>query len=403
MIVENISLEQKTLFSLLAHNLFSVPLELDSNVDWKGVAKEAKVQSVFGVAFSNYKELPLEQELESKVKAVLMKGTLANVACIKNHTYLHELMTENNIPYCAVKGAVSASFYPEMLGRTMGDVDFYVHQSDLEKALRIFEKEGFARDKSNHPSHIALRNGNQHFEMHFNPVAYREGWVGDMLKEYWSNIREKAVIYESRLATFYGPSLFHHGLILLTHLQHHLFREGVGLRHFCDWALFAASLSNEEFLTIFEQPLKKIGLFRLAQLLSLGAVKYIGMPYQEWMGDDYETAEELLGDILYGGNFGRKDRRRAYEGMLIKDRATGNEKKGRLSRLIASLNEMVGYRWKIAKKIPLLYPVGWVYFTIRYLIRVIAGKRKMNLIDNYLKSEKRNQKYEKIKAFEPEE
>ena len=190
---------------------------------------------------------------------------------------------------------------------------------------------------------------------------------------------------------------------MLTHLQHHLFREGVGLRHFCDWALFAASLSNEEFLTIFEQPLKKIGLFRLAQLLSLGAVKYIGMPYQEWMGDNYETAEELLEDILYGGNFGRKDRRRAYEGMLIKDRATGTEEKGRLSRLIASLNEMVGYRWKIAKKIPLLYPVGWVYFTIRYFIRVVTGKRKMNLIDNYLKSEKRNQKYEKIKAFEPEE
>lgn len=403
MFVENISLEQKTLLSLLAHNLFSAPLNLDSNVDWKGVAKEAKVQSVFCIAFSNYKELPLEQELELKIKAVLMKSTFANVTCIKNHSYLHKLMTKNNVPYCVVKGAVSASFYPEMHSRTMGDVDFYVHKCDLEKALCVFEKEGFARDKANHPYHISLKNGNKCFEMHFNPIAYSEGWVGDMLKEYWSNIRENAVVYKSGLATFYGSSIFHHGLILLTHLQHHLFREGVGLRHYCDWLLFASSLSNEEFLTLFELPLKKIGLFRLAQLLSLGAVKYIGMPYQEWMGDDYETAEELLEDILYGGNFGRRDRRRAYEGMLIIDRGTGNDKKKSISRLIASLNEKVDYQWEFAKKFPVFYPIGWGYFAIRYLTKVITGKRKMNLIDNYLKSKKRNQKYEKIKAFEPEE
>lgn len=399
----NISPEQKALVALLGHNLFSAPFEPPQDVDWEQVARESRSQTVFAVAFDNYKELPLLEELSNKVKAALMKHALSSVDCFKNHTYLHELMHKNGISYCALKGAVSASYYPDPIKRSMGDVDFYIHPSDIEKALDVFKKEGFERDNVNHPSHIALQNGKKHFEMHFKPVAYHDGWIGDVFEEYWSDIREKEELYESGLASFYGPSIFHHGFILITHLQHHLFNEGVGLRHFLDWVLFVNSLSNDDFVNLFENKLKRIGLFRLAQLLSLAAVKNMGMPYKEWMGNDYETADALLEDIIYGGNFGRKDKQRSYEGLFIYDKNSGDIDKGRLSQLFKSMNAIVDYNWKSAKKIPLLYPVGWVYFSLRYLIRVLLGKRKMNLVDTYQKSGKRREIYSKIRSFEPEE
>lgn len=401
--MDHISLEQKTLLSLLGHHLFSMPFEPDSNVDWKKVAKEAKAQTVFSVAFNRYKQLPLGDELAAKIKTTLIKYAISNTACFKNHTYLHELMQQHGISYCAVKGAVSASYYPDLLLRSMGDVDFYVHPDDIARALSVFEDEGFVRDEMNHACHISMKNGSKHFEMHFKPVAYHEGWIGDIFEEYWHDIRETAVLTESNLATYYGPSVFHHGFILLTHLQHHLFHEGVGLRHFCDWVLFADSLSNDDFVSIFECKLKRIGLYRLAQLLSLGAVKHMGMAHKDWMGNDYNTADELLEDIIDGGNFGRKDRQRTYEGLFIYDSNTGDIKKGRLRQIFSSLNNIVNYYWKSAKKFPLLYPVGWAYFSMRYLIRVMQGKRKMNLIDTYQKSGKRKEKYSKIKVFEPEE
>lgn len=401
--MNNLNLEQKTLISLLAHNLFSAPFEASSNIDWEAVAKESRAQTVFSLAFNRYNELPIDDELAKKIKRSLMKHALSNTDCFKNHTYLHQLMTKNGISYCAVKGAVSASYYPYPSLRDMGDVDFYVHPNDIAKAREIFEKEGFVFDKVNHPSHLSMQNGKKCFEMHFKPVAYQEGWVGDIFEEYWSDIRESSLLYESNLSTFYRPSVFLHGFILLTHLQHHLFHEGVGLRHFLDWALFVDSLSNDEFLEIFEEKLKRIGLFRLAQLLSLGAVKNMNMQYKAWMGDDYETADELLEDIIYGGNFGRKDRQRSYEGMFIYDKNSNDTDRGPLYQIFKSLNKIVDYNWKSAKKIPLLYPIGWVYFSMRYLIRVMLGKRKMNLVDTYQKSGQRKEMYSKLKSFEPEE
>ena len=80
----------------------------------------------------------------------------------------------------------------------------------------------------------------------------------------------------------------------------------------------------------------------------------------------------------------------------------GTTKKGRILLLFKSLNAIVDYNWKSAKKFPLLYPVGWTFFSARYLVRVLLGKRKMNLGKTYEKSGKRRDLYSKIRAFEPE-
>ena len=54
------------------------------------------------------------------------------------------------------------------------------------------------------------------------------------------------------------PSHFHHGLNLLLHTNQHLLGEGLGLRHLCDWAVFAAGFSDEEFRELFEEKLKAV-------------------------------------------------------------------------------------------------------------------------------------------------
>ena len=395
--------KQTTLLQLIGHNLFDLPFSPSPDTDWRAVYKESRAQAVGILAFQTYRELPMAEDIAADINKFIKASTWRNVQCFQYHTYLHKLLTQHEIPYCVVKGAASASYYPDPLLRAMGDVDFYVHPDDMDRALAVFEADGFTSDSVNHPCHIAMKNGKKHFEMHFKPVAYHNGPVGEKLEVYWRNIRETAVPSEMEFATYIGPSTFHHGFILLTHLQHHLFYEGVGLRHLCDWAVFANAFSSEEFVAVFEAELKRIGLFRLAQLLSLCAVKHMGMPHKDWMGDDYETADELLEDILSGGNFGRKDKQRSYEGMFIADRDTGDMSRGRLIQIFSSLNNIVDSHWRAAKKCPLLYPIGWVYFSLRYLIRVLLGKRKMNLVDTYQKSGQRREKYEKLRVFKPEE
>ncbi len=400
---ESFSTAQNIVLQLVGHNLFSLPFSPDPDTDWKEVLQESRAQTVGMLAFQNYRELPLDDEIAADINKIIRLNTMNSIKCFQYHSYLHKLMVKNDIRYCVLKGAASAHYYPEPLLRTMGDVDFYVHPDDIERALDVLTGEGFVRKDTNHPSHIVLKNEKKHFEMHFKPVGYHEGELGAIYEDCWKDIREKSVLYESDFATFYGPSAFHHGFILLTHLHSHLVSEGVGLRHLCDWLVFANSFSDEEFREIFERKFKKIGIWKLAQILSLASVRYLGMPYKAWMGDDNDTADALMKDILYGGNFGRKDKQRVYEGMFISGAKTPNVKENRLKNVFSSLNSIVDSHWNFAKKCPIVYPFGWIYFSLKFLFRVMLGKRKMNIVDTYKKSNARADVYESLNLFIPEE
>lgn len=400
--MDRFSKTQKTLLSLLGHHLFSTPFTPDPDTDWREVIRESKWQSVLVLAFQSHKDLALSDDLRESLQKKLKYSTLSNIKCFKDHAYIHSLMTRNNIPYCMLKGAVSASYYPDPLWRGMGDVDFYVHPEDIERAMEVFVADGFTRVDKNHPYHIVLKKGDIHCEMHFEPIAAPYGRVGEIYRAYWKDIREKASVASDMLAEYKAPSPFHHGLITLAHIQNHLVAEGIGLRHLCDWAVFANAFSEEEFVSIFEEPLKRVGLWRFACILSLAASEYLGMPYRKWMGNERDLATELIGDILLGGNFGRKNTQRQYEALFISDRGKNGMKTNRFVQAFRSLNYIVRGHWRIVNKIPLLYPIGWVYFSFRYLFRLITGKRKLDLADTYKQSGKRKKFYKKLRIFDPE-
>ena len=96
----NATAEQRQLLSLLGHSLFSAPVDIIDGVDWDSVARESLAQSVLTIAFNNYRELPLSDELAAKMKRHLMRHVMNNVECIKSHGYLNDLMNKHNINYC---------------------------------------------------------------------------------------------------------------------------------------------------------------------------------------------------------------------------------------------------------------------------------------------------------------
>ena len=402
--MENILLSksQKTLLSLVGNSLFSMPYTPAENTNWQQVFDESMMQAVSLLAFQNYKNLPLDEQTVALVQKQIKQCTKNNLFCFRGHKYLHDLMTKNGIPYCIIKGAASAHRYPDPLLRGMGDVDFYVPTDYFDKALALLLAEGFQKIPGNHVYHVSVIKDGLELELHFRPLASPDGELSVIFDEYWSDFFEKSVLTDDIFGNLVFPSNFHHGFILLTHLQSHLLSGGVGLRHICDWAVFANAFSNEEFVALFEKKLKRIGLWRLAQALSLASVEHMGMTRQAWMGEDFELANALLADIMCGGNFGRKDKQRTYEGLFISDTVTAGTSKNRFVQIVRSMNRMVEYNWKIAKKIPLLYPVGWAWFTVRFLFRVMRGKRRLNLGSTLKKSNERKVLYESLALFEPE-
>ena len=250
---QNISVTQQTVLQLLGHNLFSRPFSPDPNTDWNAVLKESRAQAVSTIAFQNYSELPLNEELSAAIKTMIRTSTMNTIKCFQYHTYLHKLLTENGISYCILKGAASAHYYPDSLCRNMGDVDFFVPQSDIERAKEILLANGFEKQPLNHSVHVVFHKGKGHYEMHFKPISVPKGPIGNVFMEYWDHICEDSVLLRDGLVQCRIPDKFLHGFILLSHFQKHLVVEGIGLRHVCDWAVFVNSFSSESFVSLFEK------------------------------------------------------------------------------------------------------------------------------------------------------
>jgi hypothetical protein len=108
----------------------------------------------------------------------------------------------------------------------------------------------------------------------------------------------------------------------------------------------------------------------------------------------------LLNDILSGGNFGSKDEQRMYEGMFISNRGKDGVRHPRALQFIYTLNQVVYTHWPMVKRWKLFLPLGWLFFGIRQIIRMLTGKRKkVNFIESYHNSSRRKELYQQLRLF----
>lgn len=370
----------KTLLDIASSALFHLHQAAFAD---EAVYEEAIEQAVFPLIVSEQIECP---DNWKKTYNALMAS---NFNISYEHTELHELMTEHQIPYVVLKGVASASYYPTPILRTFGDVDFLVKESDMEAAGKLLESIGFIPEKDRDGIHIGYHREESTWELHRSINGIPEG--KEMIAEYLSDIIETAVPYEEGNGTVMVPDPFHHGLVLLLHTASHLTSEGIGLRHLCDWAVFAASLTNDAFAALFEEKLKNCGLWRFAQLLTLVSVKYLGAPERQWAGTASESMlETMMQDILTGGNFGHKDNDRYRQIKYISNRGerTVDEKS-----TMMQLWDTIGKKAKSEGKSRLVV-VG------EYAAMVLSGKRKLDSRETMKRAADRKQLYAEFHLFE---
>lgn len=392
---------QRIILQLLSKALFGREAEIQ-NQDWVAVLEEAKNQAVVQLVDSVLDKNLLTTSEAHAWKQAASADIANNIRIGHNHSLLHEWM--GDIPYVILKGAASASYYPKPTYRSMGDVDFLVKSEDLDRAGKVLENNGLKPWNQEHISHIVYRGPRMHYEMHFNIAGTPNGAAGDLVREYTKDIFEEAQEKEVVNGIAMLPSSFHHGLILLLHTCHHLTGEGVGLRHLCDWAVFENSFSEDEFRELFEEKLKALGLWRFAQILTRVSIKYLGADERPWAVADDSLVDALMNDILVGGNFGKKDKIRSTQTMLISDRGKdGVGKTSMIEQFFKSANQIVYQKWPATKKNKLLLPIGWGFFGGRRAIRELTGKREKtdvkSLVDG---AEQRRELYSQLHLYETE-
>lgn len=137
--------------------------------------------------------------------------------------------------------------------------------------------------------------------------------------------------------------------------------------------------------------------------MTLTCERHLGSPHRSFTeGYKFEITDDIICDIFDGGNFVKKKPEQCNEGMPISDR--GKNRVGRSSLLrqfFISMTATIKINWPISRKIQLLIPVGYGYYIMRYIIRILAGKRKYVSFSRMVEEAgARRNVYEKFKLFE---
>lgn len=365
------------LLGLISKSLFHTDGISLADADWNDIEKEAWHQAVFPLAFSDTQNIP--DGIMQRVKNTVNQIIAMNMAVNYNHVYTHELMTERGIPYVILKGYASAYYYPDPILRAMGDVDFLVPLERFEEAKAVLESEGFIGSKENHICHVSYRRDRDCLELHFAPAGMPEGRAGELARQYMEDIFSTAAEIKLDEGKIRIPDAFHHSLILLFHTCHHMTGEGIGLRHLCDWAVFANHFSSEEFVTTFQERFEAIGIWRFTQILTQLSIVYLGMPAKEWAMEDADPnlLKALICDIFDGGNLGIKDENRRQQTKLISTRGkNGIGNTSMFRQFVLSINNIIYLKWPRSRKWKVLLPFGWLFYCTRYAIKIMLGMRR---------------------------
>lgn len=376
---------------------------------------ESKAQAVYPLAFSvldSQLQEKLTPEQYAECSEEFFRYAIAGTQNFAEHSELHELMTANKIPYVVMKGFASAMYYPEPSLRSTGDVDFLIEKENVSNSGKLLESIGFTVDHGEEDDgiHIAYhRDPMSVWELHWRVSGIPSNEVGKSIKSEIDRIIETADVVEEEGTICRAPDRMHHGLVLLLHTLTHLTNEGVGLRHLCDWVMFASSLSDREFREIFEKKLKSFGLWRFAQVLTLLGINYLGAPKRVWALEaieshkvDDNTLTGLMNDILSGGNFGTKDMNRYREIKYISDRGEHTVSSGGILRQgLRTMNQKVYADYRTIEKHKILLPVGYFAEGGKYIGLLLTGKRKSSGTKQMLKeAAERKRIYSSLHLFE---
>lgn len=391
---------QMTLLGVLSKALTGTEYTIPADTDWTALFAESKAQAVIPLAFSCIADQCTDEEVLRKWKSATMRSLRNNVNVQMQHDALHQLLTDHDIPYCIIKGCAAARDYPDPLLRAMGDVDFLVPAAFWEKTEQLLLDNGFTTSGEEHPFHLAFHKKGISMEMHREPFGIKGAQEESLLKLV-PELIENSTIVRCNEASFRMPDAFGHGIVILLHAYRHLTSSGIGVRHLCDWAVFVSRFTDKEFTDIFQEHFQTLGVWKLAQVFATTAHRYLSIPYQQWMGPvDEQVCQMLMLDILNGGNFGQAGADRSAQNLSIYEDGEQLSNGGNITQLLRGLNKTAVKRYPRLMKIRFFRPFGWLILGVRYVFRVLAGKRKAAPGDTMKMITMRKKLYRQLAVFD---
>ena len=247
--------------------------------DWQWLHKEANRQSLTGVIYGGVSQLPADQQ--PPVDLLIQWICQADVINGKNELFnqesarLTKLFSDAGRRTAILKGQANARLYPDKFSRQTGDIDIWV-EGGQESVINLLISMGLLdeipktvntrkHDKPNlsyHHVHLTANEKKVSIEVHFRPSSGNYNPFTNKRLQLWLNaeILNTEVVEEG----FNVPSVRFALMMQLSHIQHHFFRGGIGLRQVCDYYMLLKNSTEDDRWQIATH-LKGIGLQHTAE------------------------------------------------------------------------------------------------------------------------------------------
>ena len=293
--------------------------EMIAGMDWQQQYSFASKQAILGLFFDGIERLgeeypeelkqnPIGRELlmtwMGKAQQIRRQNMKVNAVASK----LFSMLREDGMRCCILKGQGNALMYPNPYSRTPGDIDVWVNAS-RERIMEYAQKK-FELGDDIRLQHLETSLDGVPVELHIFPCSMNNPIYHARLQKCFKRNADLQCSNVVGLPNGAGdiaiPTSAFNVIYQLTHLYHHFFDEGIGMRQIIDYYYV---VNNDELLVIrdtLQRELKYLGLWKFA-----GAVMYVlhevlGLPEDKMIAPmDEKRGKLLLAEILEGGNFGR--------------------------------------------------------------------------------------------------
>ena len=297
-----------------------------AGMDWQKLYSFASKQAILGLCFDGIERLgkeyseelkrnPIERELlmtwMGKAQQIHRQNMKVNVVASK----LYSMLRGDGLRCCILKGQGNALMYPNAYSRNPGDIDVWVNAS--REQITEYAKKYFEIGEDIRYHHLETSLDGVPVELHFFPCIMNNPVYNARLQKWFKRNADlqcsNVVSLPDGIGEIAIPTAAFNVVYQLTHLYHHFFDEGIGMRQIIDYYYVVISdyllVINDESLGIREtlqKELKHLGLWKFA-----GAVMYVlhealGLPEEKMIAPmDEKRGKLLLAEILNGGNFGK--------------------------------------------------------------------------------------------------
>ena len=219
-----------------------------ARMDWQELYSFASKQVILGLCFNGIERLgkeypeelkrnPIGRELlmtwMGKAQQIRRQNMKVNVVANK----LYSMLREDGLRCCILKGQGNALMYPNPYSRNPGDIDVWVNANRniiMEYASKKFELEDDIRLQ-----HVETAMDGVPVELHFFPCIMNNPVYNARLQKWFKRNADLQCSNVVGLPDGAGdiaiPTTAFNVIYQLTHLYHHFFDEGIGMRQIIDY------------------------------------------------------------------------------------------------------------------------------------------------------------------------